>query len=450
MAADVCIIGAGPAGLAVARALAARGISYRHLERHHGVGGIWDIDNPGSPMYDSAHFISSKTLSAFSGFPMPADYPDYPSHRQILAYLRGFADAYRLRERIEFDAEVTSVRGHGQGWEVRTAAGKGSRHKAVVVCTGPQWVPHMPTLPGRFSGEVRHSRDYRDAADFAGKRVLVVGGGNSACDIACDAARVAEQATISMRRGYWFIPKHIFGMPADVFGEEGPHLPARVQQIVFERMLRLLIGDPARLGLQRPDHRLFETHPVLNSMLLHHLQHGDITAAPGIADIDGSRVTFTDGTGRDVDLIVMATGYRHEVPVAADLLGEEQQPDLYLGCFSRLHPGFAGVGFLETNSGAYRVFDAQAHLIAAHWGDVLEGAGRSREFAARIRTDRPDLSGGIRFDSSPRHRGYVDSSALRAHLARVAGEHGWTLEAAEPAGAAVAADRVTQESVAPR
>lgn len=423
---DVAVIGAGPAGLAVARALRRRGIDYTQVERHTGVGGLWDIDNPGSALYESAHFISSRTLSAFSGFPMPQDYPDYPGHRQILRYLRDFAEHEDLTGAIRFGVGVTDVEKlPGGTWGLRHDDGATTRHRHVVVCSGSQWEPLVPELPGTFTGEVRHSRTYTSPAELAGRRVLVVGGGNSACDIACDAARSADSAVISMRRGYWFIPKHIFGMPSDVFAENGPTLPMWLEQRVFGAMLRLLNGDPRRLGLQQPDHRLFETHPVLNSQLLHHLQHGDITARPGIADTDGSTVTFTDGTSGTFDLILLATGYRHSVPSAQRWFGDPQHPDLYLTAFSRQHTGLFGVGFVETNSGAYPIFDLLAHLVASHIADRDADPARWRRFEHRLRHDRPDLTGGIALDDSPRHTGYVDSPTIRRHLARVAVETGW-------------------------
>ncbi|MEN0069729.1 MAG: NAD(P)/FAD-dependent oxidoreductase [Propionicimonas sp.] len=199
---DTCIIGAGPAGLATARALKARGLPYTHLERHTALGGLWDIDNPGSPMYESAHFISSRTLSGFSGYPMPDDYPDYPNHRQILAYLQGFASRYGLDEAIAFGAEVTEVEPTGDGrWQVSRADGTVTEHAQVVAASGVQWFPTIPTLPGNYTGEVRHTVTYRSADELAGRRVLVVGAGNSGCDIACDAARSADHAVISLRRG---------------------------------------------------------------------------------------------------------------------------------------------------------------------------------------------------------------------------------------------------------
>ena len=427
-----CIIGAGPAGLAVARALGARGIAYRHFERHDGVGGIWDIDAPGTPMYESAHFISSRTVSGFSGFPMPGDFPDYPGHRQILTYLRAFADAYGLTERIEFGAEVRRVARSGDVWTVELSDGSTSQHGSVIVCTGTQWHPLTPELPGDFSGEVRHSSAYRSAAEFAGKRVLVVGGGNSACDIACDAARSAASASISLRRGYWFIPKHVFGLPSDIVGGAGSFLPKPVERAILQPLLRLLTGDPRRLGLQRPDHKLFETHPIVNSLLLHHLQHGDIRARPGIRTTSGRTVEYTDGTHENVDLILLATGFQHRVPVAQELFGDVQHPDLYLNCCSRDHAGLYGVGFIETNSGAYGLFDRQAHLIAGYLDDQRRRPQVARGFAQRIRRDRPDLSGGLRFDRSPRHRGYVDSDAYVRYIERVAHQLGWTLSGRPP------------------
>ncbi|MDX2533244.1 flavin-containing monooxygenase [Streptomyces scabiei] len=440
---DTCVIGAGPAGLAVARALAERDLPYTHIERHTGPGGLWDIDNPGSPMYESAHFISSRTLSGFGGYPMPDHFADYPPHRQILSYLTSFADAYGLRDRIEFGTEVRGVDKTADGrWTVTRTDGRTSTHRQVVVCTGAQWHPNVPEIPGRFSGEIRHTVTYRGSAELRGKRVLVVGAGNSGLDIACDAARSADHAAISMRRGYWFIPKHLFGRPVDTIAAGGPHLPMWLQQKLFGGLLRLLNGDPRRLGLQKPDHKLFETHPALNSQLIHHLQHGDITARPGIADTEGRTVRFTDGTSDEFDLILLATGYVHRVPVAQKYFGDEQHPDLYLSSFSREHEGLFGVGFVETNSGAYQLFDSQAQLIASFIRDTRAGLPTAERFARRIRADRPDLSGGLRFVDSPRHTGYVHSEAFVKYLGKVAADMGWRTAGRPPRAASARQEAV--------
>jgi hypothetical protein len=203
-------------------------------------------------------------------------------------------------------------------------------------------------------------------------------------------------------------------------------------QWVFGALLRIINGDPTRLGLQKPDHKLFETHPAVNSMLIHHLQHGDITARPGIARTRGRTVHFTDGTSDDFDLILLATGYVHQVPVAQQYFGDEQHPDLYLSSFSREHRGLFGIGFVETNSGAYQLFDTQAQLIAGYVHDARHGLPNAERFARMIRTDRPDLSGGLKFVDSPRHTGYVDGAAMVKYLGKVAGQMGWRTEGQPP------------------
>lgn len=421
------VIGAGPAGLAAARALSQRGIPYDQVERHHSVGGIWDIDNPGSPMYTSAHFISSRTMSDFPGFPMPEDYPDYPSQRQILTYLRDFSDAYGLTERITFDRSVTRLEATDGGWRVNFDDGSRREYRFVIAATGTQWHPRLPQWPGTFDGEIRHSRDFTDADDLVGKRVLIVGAGNSGCDIACDVGRRAERTFLSVRRGYWFIPKHIFGIPSDVFADSGPHLPLPVEQRVFGAMLRTLNGDVTRLGLPQPDHRLFESHPILNTEILARLQHGDVIAKPDIDRFDGDSVVFTDGTRETIDVIIAATGYRHAIPYAQEYFGTEDHPDdLYLSVFSRRHRGLMAMGFIETNSGAYRLFDQSAQIVAGYIDDALHHPARAERFEQLIDRHHPDLTGGIRFIDSPRHLGYVDSAALRRIYDRVLRQMEWS------------------------
>ena len=311
----VCIVGAGPAGLSAARALKRLGIPYDHYERHSDVGGIWDLDNPGTPMYESAHFISSRKTSGFFDFPMPDTYPDYPSNRQILQYTWDFADAYGLREAIRFDCAVQWIERADGVWEVTLPDGTQKQYRAVICATGVTWSPRSPAHPGEFNGEIRHSSTYRDPAEFRGKRVLVVGLGNSGADIACDAAAHADAAFVSVRRGYHVIPKHIFGIPSDEFGSRGPDLPLRVERPLMQMLLRAILGDLTKYGLPKPDHKLFESHPLLNSQLLHYLQHGDVAIRPDIARFGGDQVRFVDGSSEEIDLVLYATGYDWVDPV---------------------------------------------------------------------------------------------------------------------------------------
>lgn len=420
------IVGGGPAGMSLARAFERHGAPFTVLERHDDVGGIWAADNPASPIYRSAHFISSRSQSGYLGFPMPDHYPDYPSAQQILDYHRAFADAFDLRRHVRFGCCVQAAEPAGDGWRVTTDDGEVIEAAGLVCANGTNWDPNVPELPGGFDGEIRHAVSYRDGAEFRGKRVLIVGGGNSACDIACDAAQNADAAFISLRRGYHFLPKHIFGVPADEFAESGPNLPMWLMQPVFGAMLRLLVGDLTRLGLAKPDHRLFETHPILNDQLLHHLRHGDIAARPDVARLDGNSVEFTDGRRERVDLLILATGYRQSIPYLPDdaLEWTGSRPQLYLNLFSRRQPSLMAMGFMETDGGAYRMFDRMADVVAQHARDRIENPDRAARLDA-IKSRRPDLSGGVNYLATDRHANYVNHRVYLKTLDRLVKEMGW-------------------------
>jgi Flavin-binding monooxygenase-like len=423
----VCVVGAGPAGLSLARAFLALGIPFDIYERHRDVGGLWDQSNPGSPIYESAHFISSRTQSHFHDFPMPEDYPDYPSHRQVLAYVRAFADAYGLREHIRFDTEVRSAVPDGSGWTVTLSTGQVRSYASLVCANGTNWHPRMPTYAGVFSGEMRHTQTYRSADELRGKRVLIIGAGNSGADIACDASRTAAKAFLSVRRGYHFIPKHIFGKPADVFAEESPPMPMWLRQRIFGALLRLLNGDLQRLGLPRPDHRIFESHPILNTQVLHHLSHGDIQAMPDVERFAGKTVHFKNGAAEEIDLVLCATGYDWSIPFVdpGQFRWKGHRPELYMALFSRENPSLYVMGYLETNHGAYRFFDDMADILARVVAARAEGGKAAEAVDRLVANDRTDLTGGIRFVGTERHATYVDAIAYRRQLRRVRRWLGW-------------------------
>jgi cation diffusion facilitator CzcD-associated flavoprotein CzcO len=429
-----CIVGGGPCGLLAARAFTLAGVPYDQFERHSDVGGIWDIENPGSSMYESAHFISSKYTSNFFGAPMPEAYPDYPSHRQILDYIRDFARRFGLRDKITFGVEVVHANPIGKaaedGWRVELSTGEVRTYQGLVVANGVTWHPSLPDYPGfeTFRGEVRHAVNYRDAAAFAGKRVLIVGAGNSGVDIACDAARHADAAFISLRRGYHFVPKHMFGVPTDVFLGGRVHPP---QGVVVpddpDKMLNALVGDLTRYGLQAPDHKALQSHPIMNSQILHYLAHGDLSAKVDVEAFTETGAIFKDGSTETFDSIVFATGYNYRMPfLDQDLFDwKDGRPQLYLNIFHRRLKGLSVVGYVEFASAGYQRFDEMAQMTAMD--AVLDGIGGADQAAwAQMKAqDRPDLRGASTYIDSPRHANYVEVTVYRRVLAEIRERFGW-------------------------
>lgn len=302
------IIGAGPVGLGTADALKRNRIAYDQVDAYEGVGGLWRHGT-----YSTVHIISSKRSTAYADYPMPADYPDFPSRAQMLAYLESYARDRGLTEAIEFGRRVVKVTPRADdSWIVTLDGGETRHYKGVVICNGHHWDPIMPELPGTFSGRLIHSGQYTGPADVTGKRVLVIGGGNSGCDIASEAARVGAGCDWSLRSGYWFLPKSAFGRPLTDLPIWG--LPVILQRPILRALIRITIGDYRKYGLKRPHHKLFDHHPTFGTEALNYLKTGRITARPGIEAIDGHTVRFSDGTTGNYDLIVAATGFHNSFP----------------------------------------------------------------------------------------------------------------------------------------
>lgn len=424
-----CVIGAGPAGLCVADALLRAGLKFDVYERNSGVGGIWDIDRADTPMYETAHMISSRDRSAFRGFPMPREYPDYPSHRQVLDYLRDFARRRGILSHIWLGQEVRRVERLDGGWRVHLPNGHSRDYRWLVCAPGANRDPVSPRIPGEFSGTVMHARDYRSPDQLQGRRVLVVGGGNSGCDIACDAAEHATRAFISLRRGYHIVPKYVFGMPADVFEARSPPLPAWLRQRLMSLVLASIASNPVRHGWPRPDHRLFESHPILNSRIRSLLQERRLRVKPDVASLDGTRVVFSDQSTEEIDVVILATGYRMSLPFLDETIfqWDRGRPRLYLQLFHPHHDDLFVVGLIETNRGIFPFLSLMAHVVAMAIRDLSSGNEAAARLATLRRDDRPDLSGGIRFVDSDRHCGYVDARSYERYLCRLIGRMGWPM-----------------------
>ncbi|WP_374980518.1 NAD(P)-binding domain-containing protein [Pseudomonas solani] len=419
------IIGAGPMGLCAARQLQKHGIPFVGFELHEDVGGLWDIDNPHSTMYESAHLISSKRTTEFSEFPMADDVAPYPHHSEMRRYFRDYAQHFGLRAHYQFGTRVESLERREKGWKL-TSERNGERREwlvdGVLIANGTLHAPNQPELPGRFDGELLHSADYRSPALFEGKRVLVIGCGNSACDIAVDAVHRARSVDISVRRGYYFLPKFLLGRPIDTFGG-AVKLPRALKQRIDGALIRALIGKPSDYGLPDPDYRLYESHPVVNSLVLHHLGHGDIKARPDLASIEGRQAVFCDGSRADYDLILQATGYKLDYPfIAREELNWPERagaPQLYLNIFHPQHDDLFMMGMVEASGLGWQGRAEQAELVALFIRQCQAGSASAERFR-RLKAERAGqrLDGGYAYLELERMAYYVHKDSYRSSVKR--------------------------------
>jgi cation diffusion facilitator CzcD-associated flavoprotein CzcO len=354
------VIGAGPVGLGMADALQRQGLPFDHVDASYGLGGNWRHG-----VFRTTHIVSSKRATAFADYPMPADYPDFPSAAQMLSYLEAYARDRGLDQRIELNKAVTRAWPLAdESWRVVFADGEERTYKGLVVCNGHHWDRNWPRYPGTFTGEMIHSKDYKEPAQLANRRVLVIGGGNSGCDIACEASRVGASCDISLRSGYWFLPKMAFGRPLTDLPIWWP--PEFVQRWLVRAIVRLTVGDYHRYGLPRPNHKLFERHPAFGGDLLNAIRLGRIKPRPAISRYEGARVHFADGSSGDYDLIVAATGFHNSFPFLPDGLVkvENEAAQVYGGAFPENVKNLAIVGATQPRNGFGALLTPAAALYA--------------------------------------------------------------------------------------
>ncbi len=418
---EFALIGAGPMGLAMAKVLREQGIPFRGFEMHSDVGGLWDIEGPRSTMYETAHLISSKEMTEFTDFPMRAEVADYPSHQEMRSYFRDFARQFRLYEAYTFNAQILKVEplgGDGDGWRLVWADGDGEVQSAefagVLIANGTLSEPNKPTFKGDFNGEILHAAEYRTPRQFADKRVLVVGAGNSGCDIAVDAIHHGLSCDLSMRRGYYFVPKYVFGKPADTMGGL-IRLPMWLKRRIDGMILRWFVGDAQKYGFPKPDYALYESHPVVNSLILFHAGHGDLKVRADVARLAGNTVHFADGTSADYDMILTATGYKLHYPfIDKDLLNwRGDAPHLFLNC---MHPGrddLFVLGMIEASGLGWQGRHEQAEMVARYISGLRHGHAEAQNLKVQKAAGFERETGGVNYLKVPRMAYYVDKASYR-------------------------------------
>ncbi len=425
----VCVIGAGSSGIAACQVLSARGIPFDCFEKGSEVGGNWRFENDNglSSAYRSLHINTSRGLMAYRTYPMPDDYPDYPNHFQIARYFDDYVDHFALREKIRFRTEVVSVEPSDGAWEVtvedRDGGRETHRYRAVLVANGHHWDPRWPEplFPGaeEFEGEQMHVHHYREPDVLVGKRVLVLGIGNSATDVAVESSRIADRTFLAMRRGAYVMPKYLNGKPTDEAASKLlTMMPLPVQRFVLGQMLGLTAGEMTAYGLPEPDHKLLEAHPTVSAELLSRLGHGDVEVKPNIERFAGGRtVRFADKSEEEIDLVIYCTGYKISFPFLDDDLvaAKDNRLPLYRRVVSVDHPGLYFLGFIQPLGAIMPLAEAQAEWVA----DLLAGSGTlpsPSEMKAEIEAEERKMR--KRYVASKRHTIQVDFQPYLRELKR--------------------------------
>jgi cation diffusion facilitator CzcD-associated flavoprotein CzcO len=334
---------------------------------------------------------------------MPESYPDFPHHSQIAAYFEDYVDHFGIREKIIFETGVEhAARGRDGVWSVTLDNGEQREYEALLVANGHHWMERWPepAFPGAdtFTGTQLHAHSYVDNSLFAGKRVVVLGMGNSAMDIAVESSYVAERTYLSARSGVWIVPKYMYGRPTDQYVAD-PRLPFGLRQRIAQQMLRSYVGSPERYGLPKPNHRFGQAHPTVSGRILDRIQHGTITPKPNIDSLEGQTVRFSDGTVVEADVVVYCTGYK----IAFPFFDEDfiSAPDNHIELFRRVfHPDIDSVffiGLLQPLGAIMPLAEAQGAWV----GDYLMG-DYALPAAAEMRAD-------IEADQAAMHKRYVAS-----------------------------------------
>ena len=359
------IIGAGPAGLAVAATLRQSAVPFVLLERSDSVGAAWH------GRYDSLHLHTIRWLSGLPLVSIPRRYGRWLARDELIEYLESYADRFEIRP--AFGVEATRIDRNTSGWQVHTTSGTWSG-SAVVVATGDTRLPYLPDWPGRdaYTGTLVHSADYRESSPYRGRQVLVVGAGNSAAEIALELADVCRQVDLSVRTPPNIVRRDTLGVPSQLIGIALKRAPERLMNPMSAVLRRFTVPDLADFGLPAPPGDGFtqflrtRTVPILDHGFVSAVRSRRIRVVPPIERFDGGAVHLHGGTIVRPDAIVSATGYRPDLESLVGHLGvldDHGRPRARGAHTVRHAPGLHFVGFDPTLSGLLRDIGMEARAV---------------------------------------------------------------------------------------
>lgn len=413
---QVCIIGAGSSGITAAKALKEKGISFDCFEKGSNIGGVWRFNNDNglSSAYRSLHINTNRVVMAYSDFPMPDDYPMFPHHSDIIEYFENYVEHFKLREHITFNTSVTDVIRNSDGsYNITLDNRQSFDYQHVIVANGHHWNPRFPTpaFKGEFTGEILHSHYYREAEQVQDKDVLVVGIGNSAVDIACEAARQhTGKVVISTRSGAYITPNWIWSMPFDNLANPlTAKFPLWLQRFLLNTTLWLARGKQEDYGVPKPNRPVLSEHPTLSQDLLNLSGRGLIKFKPNIKEFRGKTVVFEDGTVQDFDLIIYATGYKVTFPFLKHYVEFDIEETNDIRLYKKvIHPDYKNLFFLaliQPLGAIMPLAEIQSKWIAK----IIKGESKlpSKETMLKtIEEDKQKLA--QRYKQTPRHTLQVD------------------------------------------
>ena len=414
----VCIIGAGSSGIATAKALKEKNVSFDCFEIGSNIGGMWryENDNGLSSAYRSLHIDTSRDNLGYSDFPIPKHYPQFMSHFEVIRFFESYVEHFKLRPHITFNTRVTNVEREASGaWRVTLDSAESRLYRAVIVANGHLWDPRYPGFRGEFAGNAIHSHYYRTSEPYRDKNVLVVGIGNSAVDIAVDVCKQAKRTFLSTRRSAWIMPKYIMGIPVDKwsgFMNKKLMFPTKLTRTVMRFLMYIAVGDQSRYGVPKPQHAIWREHATLSQELLPFAGHGWLKVKPNVSELLGNKIRFDDGSEEQVDEIIYATGYKTTFPfINPDLFKvEDGSVELYRRMLPPELPGLYMVGLVQPIGPTIPLVEVQARWLAS----VLAGETRlperkhmHEEIQSHLRDIRKRYVGSARYTLEVDFRDYA-------------------------------------------
>ncbi|MGE0765890.1 MAG: flavin-containing monooxygenase [Hyphomicrobiaceae bacterium] len=393
---SVGIVGAGAAGLCGAKHMLEEGLDVTVYEIGSNVGGMWvyQNDNGRSSAYKTLHINTARDLTNFSDFRFDASVPPFPSHWDMARYLQDYSNQFDVTKHVRFNTKIVNVRPAesyteaAPRWRLETDRGDIAEHDCILLATGHLTKPlEVEAFRDGFGGQYLHSHYYREPAQFVGKKVCVVGVGNSALDIASDLAMTSERVVLVARSNALIIPKLVFGRPFwdAIKPFYKPWVPAWVRGRVLKSLVYLVQGDMATLGFPPTSKRV---HATSNANIVNHIKYKRVLVENGIERIEGNRIIFVGGRSEDFDTLIAATGYVIDLDFLDERIvsSRDNSLDLYMRIVPPDWRGLYFLAYFNSDTALNWICEGQVRWLREHEmgrAQLPRKAGMIEEIAQR-------------------------------------------------------------------